>query len=137
MANSTCTVLHCTTLHYTCTALLRQRCYGYINTVRRHSRADDFAALLLPQHPGCSHLSHHNDCTCLQVEGLRNEYNRVTSESGSKASSAAGQSSSGEVSQLKQETQDLHVGIKSSSMMHHMGTLLITCLQCHEHHQCS
>lgn len=47
----------------------------------------------------------------MQVEGLRNEYDRVTSGTNPKTSSSAGQSSTDEVSRLKQEAQTLQVGI--------------------------
>ena len=53
--------------------------------------------------------------TQMQVEGLRNEYNRVTSGTNSKTSSNPGQSSTDEVSQLKQEAQALQVGVPQTA----------------------
>ena len=47
----------------------------------------------------------------LQVEGLRNEYNRVTSGASSKTSSSVGHSGTKDVSQLQQEAQQLQASV--------------------------
>lgn len=47
----------------------------------------------------------------LQVEGLRNEYNRVTSGASPKTTSSVGQSGTDDVSQLRQEAQQLQVSV--------------------------
>ena len=71
----------------------------------------------------CGHVS----TLMLQVEGLRNEYNRVTSGANPKASSSTGQSGSDDVSQLRQQAQQL----QARAFCHSAHTLKVPSAHCY------
>ena len=62
-----------------------------------------------------THVTEHVDssCHCLQVEGLRNEYNRVTSGDKPKTGTGAASDTS---SQLKQQAQSLQASTQSFAL---------------------
>ena len=72
----------------------------------------------------CSHKNAKFSTFKLQVEGLRNEYNRVTSGASPKTSSNVSQSGGDHVSQPRQEAQQLQAIV---------SLLKLCCLEINQH----